>query len=133
MFDQFINHLVEKASIKTKLGEQYMLAFAQGPDVYFVKSDLMYRLYTMYMGDDKKVTSRKRFYQLCGYYLYYERFVCRHGDEYYYYVKFNTESDFYKSHAWLIKKLILANDPSSLTDYIGTKDLTIYNKNLKGV
>ena len=131
MFNNFITNIVDQTSYKRHLGEFHMLEFAKGKDVYFIKSDLLYRLYALYMGDNKKIKHRPEFYRRCGAYLYYEKLNCLHGDEYYYYVRFNVQDPFYQENEHLIKELILANDPSTLTDYIGTKDIHSYNKNLK--
>lgn len=131
MFSKFIHDVVDNDVLKTHLSEQYMLEVSQKEGVWFVKSPVMYRLYTLYTGDGDKINSRSAFYRKCGTYLYYERLTCAHGDEYYYYVKFNTESDFYKEHHKFIKELILAEDPTTLDDYIGLKDLNAYNKELK--
>lgn len=130
MFNNFIKQVIDTTSYKQILTEKKMLEFAQADKVYFVKSDLLYRMYTLFSNEDKKLT-RPEFYRKCGYYLYYERLTCVHGEEYYYYVRFNEDSPFYKEHKELIKRLIIVNDPSRLEDYIGLKDIDSYNLKLK--
>lgn len=132
MFTKFINDIVNPISFKAIISEEEMLNLSKKEGVYFVKSPVMYRLYTMYMGESKKISERSAFFRMCGNYLYYERFICSHGDEYYYYIKFNTKSKFYQEHAVLIKEMILASDPENLLNYTGNKDLTTYNLELKG-
>ena len=118
--------LISKESVKTITTEDAMNEFAQEDDVVLVHSNILYRFYTIYNNDRYVIEDRPRFFRKVGMYLYYERFVCEHGDEYYYYIKFNEDSYFYREHKDLIRLLITATNPSTLTDYIGDKDLSIY-------
>lgn len=131
MFTQFIEDLIDKDSFKVVVSEEAMSKLAQEKDVYCVHSPILYRLYILYINDIIKPEDRPTFYRKAGMYLYYERFNCTHGDEFYYYIKFNVNSTFYQEHQTLLKNMIIANDPSILVDYIGTKDLSDYNKQLK--
>ena len=131
MFQQFMTDLIHKDSFKRILSEDAMNNFAKEEGVLFVHSPILYRLYTLFAGDVPHVEDRPMFYRKAGMYLYYERFTCNHGEEFYYYIKFNKDSKFYQEHKFLIETLIVANDPSTLTDYIGTKDLHGFNKALK--
>lgn len=131
MTQRFINELLHVDSFKTILSEDSMNELSQDQNVYLIHSQAMYRVYGLYVNNETKMETRPRFFRKMGVYLYYERFTCTHGDEYYYYVKFREGSEFYKEHEAFIKMLILANDPSTLDDYTGSKDLTIYNKQLK--
>lgn len=130
MFTKFLSDLVDRESFRRNLSEEAKNEFAEKEDVYFVHSPVMYRLYTMYASTEK-IKERRRFFRLMGAYLYYDKFPCRHGDEFYYYVKFNKDSAFYQEHKALIDILILSADPENLEDYIGNRDLTIYNQILK--
>jgi hypothetical protein len=131
MFKQFMTDLISTDSFKKVLSEQAMADFAKRPGVFLVHSPILYRLYTLYTEGTEDIEERPVFYRKAGAYLYYERFTCNHGEEFYYYVRFNTESLFYQEHRHLIEILILGSDPSTITDYIGTRDLTVYNKTLK--
>jgi len=131
MFKEFMTDLIHNDSVKRVISEDAMIKFAKEEDVLFVQSPILYRLYVLYAVDHPSIEDRPLFYRKVGMYLYYERFTCNHGEEFYYYIKFNKSSKFYQEHKFLIETLILANDPSTLTDYIGTKDLNIYNKSLK--
>lgn len=131
MFTQFIEDLIDKDSFKVLISEEAMNKLAQEKDVYCVHSSILYRLYVLYIDDITKPEERPAFYRKAGVYLYYERFSCVHGDEFYYYIKFNVNSTFYQEHQTLLKNMIIANDPSILVDYIGTKNLSDYNKQLK--
>ena len=131
MFQQFMTDLVHKDSFKRILSEDAMNNFAKEEGVLFVHSPILYRLYALYAADQPPIEERPVFYRKAGMYLYYERFTCNHGEEFYYYIRFNEESKFYQEHKFLIESLIVASDPSTLTDYIGTKDLHGFNKSLK--
>lgn len=131
MFKQFMDDLIDSKSIKVVLSLEAKDDFAKEDKVMFVHSPVLYRLYTLYVGDEGKKETRPTFYRKVGMYLYYEYFHCSHGTEYYYYIKFNEESAFYKEHEQLIKRLVLANDPVRLKNYTGFKPLNIYNSYLK--
>jgi len=131
MFKKFMTDVISTDSFKKVLSEEAMYDFAKAPKVYLVHSPILYRLYALYTADQPPIEERPVFYRKVGMYLYYERFTCRHGDEFYYYIRFNQHSEFYKEHKDLIKSLILASDPTEFKDYIGTKDLTVFNQSLK--
>lgn len=131
MFSQFMADLIKPESFKTTLSEQAMFEFSQEPGVLLVHSPVLYRLYSLFSEKQTEIEERPTFYRKVGAYLYYERFSCKHGDEFYYYIKFNEASEFYKEHQYLLELLILSSDPMTLTDYVGTKNLTGYNKPLK--
>lgn len=134
MYKRFIDELVDKQSIKLVMSQEAKEIFANQPKVALVHSLVFYRLYVLYakgvdVGAD--LVTRSTFFRLVGAYLYYDKFPCQHGEEYYYYIQFNEDAPFYQEHRSLIEQLILSNDPSTLHDYIGTRDLMGYNKYLK--
>lgn len=131
MFREFMSSVILKDSFKTLLTEQAMYEVAQHPDTLIVHSPVLYRLYTLFVAGREHVEERPMFFRKVGTYLYYERFNCKHGNEFYYYVRFDKASTFYKEHKDLIELLVLSNDPSTLTDYEGSKDTSIYNRTLK--
>lgn len=134
MFEQFMTDLIDETSFKILMTEEAMNTFASYPDVVFVQAPSLYRLYTLYLSNTGKKTikiKRALFYRKVGSYLYYEKLMCTHGDEYYYYIRFNKDSDLYKTHNVLIKALLKQRAPLTLTDYIGTKDLSRYNVIIK--
>lgn len=130
MFKQFIDDLIDSSSIKVIMTAEAKDNFAEEEGVLFVHSPILFRLYTLYAEGAVK-EDRPAFYRKAGAYLYYEHFYCTHGEEYYYFIKFNKDSLFYQEHEDLIKQLVIANDPTTLLTYIGTKPLDIYNKSLK--
>jgi hypothetical protein len=131
MFKEFMNDLIGSRSFKKVLSEQAMADFAKEPGVLLVHSPVLYRLYALYTADKPSIEERPVFYRKAGMYLYYEKFTCNHGEEFYYYIKFNQSSEFFKEHKTLIESLVRASSPSTLTDYIGTRDLSSYNQFLK--
>lgn len=131
MFRQFMADLIGTASFKKVLSEQAMADFAKEEGVILIHSPILYRLYALYVGEDVSIEDRPSFYRKAGAYLYYERFTCNHGDEFYYYVKFNQSSKFYQEHRDLINLLVESNGPETLADYIGTRDLESYRTTLK--
>ncbi len=131
MFKEFMTDLIGTTSFKRVLTEQAMNEFAKEKGVFLVHSPVLYRLYALYTADKSPIDERPVFYRKAGMYLYYERFTCNHGEEFYYYIRFNQNSKFYQEHKFLIETLIVASDPSTLTDYIGTKDTQVFNQSLK--
>jgi len=131
MFKKFMSDVIGPSSFKKILTEQAMRDFSKQPDVLLVHSPVLFRIYALYAQTDETYEDRPTFFRKVGKYLYYERFNYAHGDEFYYYIKFNTESAFYQEHKDFIKLLILSSEPSMFNDYVGDRSLTQYNKSLK--
>ena len=86
-------------------------------DAVQIKATTLYQIYkhNVYPSSDDRLTM-KQFFHVCGQYLYYDKYVCDHGTEFYYYVKFNDENEMYKLTEPVIQKRITANAPDTLKD-----------------
>lgn len=129
MLHEFLREIIHPDSFKTKLTVQAKDELAAQDRVYFIHSPVFYSMYALYAGS--KAIDRIEFYKYMGFYLYYEKFFCTHGNEFYYYVKFNERSEFYKMNQQMIDMLVLGADPTTLTDYLGSYDVNNYNNFLK--
>ena len=87
------------------------------PHATLVKATTLYQLYkhNVYTTDGR--LSLKEFFRVAGQYLYYDKYVCDHGTEYYYLVIWNKEHPIYQATEDLIVRRTEANAPETLTDF----------------
>lgn len=135
MYNNFINELIDtsvfKPTVVIRRDQPYMFKrLKEDEDILAVHSNVLYQLYALY-ADGAQIETRPTFFRMVGLILQYEKLHCKHGDEYYYLLKFNESSAFYQKHKELIERMILESDPSTLYDYYGTNDINSYNKVLK--
>lgn len=130
MFTQFMSDFVDKDTLKVVSSVEAKQQVINQSGVVFIHSPLLYKLYAMY-ADGKPIESRPTFYRKVGAYVFYDYFNCDHGSEYYYYIKINENSNFYREHKEFIERSILAADPSTLKNYNGHQRVDVFNKELK--
>lgn len=82
-----------------------------------VKATTFYQIYkhNVYPTSGKRL-GMKEFFHVCGQYFYYDKYVCDHGTEFYYYVAFNEDNQIYRATAPIINKRVWANRPDTLKD-----------------
>lgn len=87
------------------------------PRAALVKATTLYQIYkhNVYTTDGR--LTLKDFFRVAGQYLYYDKYVCDHGTEFYYLVIWNEEHPIYRATAELIVKRVEANAPSTLLDF----------------
>lgn len=113
-FQSFISPSCYKIDHNTT--ELRMIKQIQG--VLQVKATTLYQIYKHNVYEmDGRLTVRD-FYRVAGQYLYYDKYVCDHGTEFYYYVVFNADNEMYQLTQGLIRKRIAANNPSTLKDLV---------------
>lgn len=84
-----------------------------------VKATTLYQIYKNNVSDaDGSRLTMQEFFRVCGQYLYYDKYVCTHGTEFYYYVVFNRDNKIYRSIENITKKRIYCNSPEQLRDLI---------------
>lgn len=94
-------------------------AIKRRDDVKLIKATTFYQIYKHNVfGADGHRLDMKDFFRLCAQYLYYDKYICEHGTEFYYLVVFNPDDEMYQLTAELIDQRIEANSPSTLTDLI---------------
>jgi hypothetical protein len=87
-------------------------------DAVLVKATVLYQIYKHNVFENSGRLSVRDFYQIAGQYLYYDKYVCDHGTEFYYYVIFNEDNEMYKLTKSLLEKRIHAQRPELLKDLI---------------
>jgi hypothetical protein len=83
-----------------------------------VKATTLYQIYKHNVFENQGRLSLRDFYQIAGQYLYYDKYVCEHGTEFYYYVIFNENHPVYKLTEELLLKRIYVNRPETLKDLV---------------
>lgn len=111
-FNDFISQTVHKTSPSV---EEYSVV--RDMDTVLVKATTLYDFYRRYayMCSVTPVPLRT-FYQIARTYLYYDKFICDHGTEFYYYVVFNEASTIYNLLKTTITRRVGVEDPSNLHD-----------------
>jgi hypothetical protein len=110
---EFFHEFIDVTSHKV---EHTLEEFNKIQDSYLVKATTLYQIYKHNVfGQDERLSMRE-FFRVCGQYLYYDKYVCEHGTEFYYYVKFNENNKFYELTKELVHKRIDANSPENLRD-----------------
>lgn len=112
---EFFNGFISPVAHKVLHDAQEHLTLkALGP--HLVKATTLYQIYkhNVFVTDGR--LPLRDFYQVCGQYLYYDKYVCTHGTEFYYYVIFNEEDSIYQATSDLVLKRIEANAPHTLDD-----------------
>jgi hypothetical protein len=87
-------------------------------DAVLVKATTLYQIYKHNVFENSGRLEMRDFFQVAGQYLYYDKFVCKHGTEFYYYVVFNERNPMYQLTKSLIQKRVYANRPEALKDLI---------------
>jgi hypothetical protein len=109
-FDNFISHAVHKTSPSR---EEYGTV----QNSILVKATTLYDFYKRYahVCGETPVPIRT-FYQVARTYLYYDKYVCDHGTEFYYYVVFSDTNHVYNMLKTSITKRVAVEHPSRLQD-----------------
>jgi hypothetical protein len=87
-------------------------------DAVLVKATVLYQIYKHNVFETDGRLAMRDFFQIAGQYLYYDKYVCKHGTEFYYYVIFNEANEMYKLTKPLLEKRIHAQRPGLLKDLI---------------
>ena len=86
-------------------------------NVVMVKATVFYQIYKHNVfGSDGDRLTLQEFYRICSQYFYYDKYVCEHGTEFYYYIAFNVDNKMYQLTKYLIDKRVWNNRPSLLKD-----------------
>lgn len=83
-----------------------------------IKATTLYQIYKHNVFETDGRLPIKEFFQIAGQYLYYDKYICKHGTEFYYYVIFNETHPTYLLTKELLSKRIYANRPATLKDLI---------------
>lgn len=113
-FTAFLDHRCHKVAHSHREYDK-----VQGLDgIQLVKATTLFRIYkhNVYPTDGR--LSMKQFFLVAGQYLYYDKYICEHGTEFYYYVRFNSDNPMYAATAPVVQKRIERNSPEYLKDLI---------------
>ena len=114
---EFFNSYVSPTCHKISHNLTEYVSIKRRSDVKLIKATTFYQIYKHNVfGSDGHRLPMKDFFRLCGQYLYYDKYVCTHGTEFYYLVVFNSDNEMYQLTADLIDQRIEANGPQTLTD-----------------
>jgi hypothetical protein len=83
-----------------------------------VKATTLYQIYKHNVFEKDGRLPIRDFYHVAGQYLYYDKYICKHGTEFYYYVIFNENNPMYQLTKELLRKRIHADRPETLKDLL---------------
>ena len=114
---EFLNEFVDKTSHKIEHNVDEYDKIRNTPGVVMVKATTFYQIYkhNVFTEVDDRLTMR-RFFHVCGQFFYYDKYVCEHGTEFFYYVKFNPDNEMYQLTSNIIQQRVNAHGPDKLTD-----------------
>jgi len=113
----FLNNFIHPSCHKVQHDVTEYNQIKQLEGIKMIKATALYNIYkhNVFTNVDRRLTM-KQFFHICGQYLYYDKYVCRHGTEFYYYVKFNDANELYQIAEPILLKQIDANAPDTLDD-----------------
>jgi hypothetical protein len=114
---EFLNQFVNIVCHKIHHNLDEFDSIATRKDVLLIKATTFYYIYKHNVFGDERLSMRE-FFRVCGQYLYYDKYVCTHGTEYFYYVVFNKDHPMYQLTADIITKRVEADGPELLTDLL---------------
>lgn len=113
----FFNHFLSSSAHKTAPAVEEYKKVQDLHDVVQVKITTLYDLYKRYANlHNVTPVPIKAFYQLARIYMYYDKYVCDHGTEFYYYVVFNQDNHIYRAMAAAVSKRIAVEHPDTIGD-----------------
>ena len=115
---EFLQEFVSPSCHKLEHGLTELNEIKSTPGVVMVKATTFYQIYKHNVFGSRGRLSIQEFYQVCGQYFYYDKYVCTHGTEFYYYIVFNELNQMYKITKDIIIQRINANNPSTLQDLL---------------
>lgn len=115
---EFLQEFVSPSCHKLEHGLTELNEIKSTPGVVMIKATTFYQIYKHNVFDSRGRLSMQEFYQVCGQYFYYDKYVCTHGTEFYYYIVFNELNQMYKITKDIIIQRINANNPLTLQDLL---------------
>jgi len=115
----FLQDFINPVSHKVMHTPQEFNKIKKLSNVVMIKATTFYQIYkhNVYPTSGDRLTM-KEFFHACGQYFYYDKYICTHGTEFYYYVAFNNDNKMYQATAPIVAKRIWANRPDTLKDLI---------------
>ena len=116
---EFFNGFVSPACHKVAHNLTEYESIRMRADAKLIKATTFYQIYKHNVfGSDGHRLQMKEFFRICSQYLYYDKYICTHGTEFFYHVVFNQGNEMYALTADLIDKRIEADAPGMLTDLV---------------
>ena len=112
----FLQEFVNPVSHKVEHNSTEFERIKKLSNVTMIKATTFYQIYkhNVYPTDDR--LTMKEFFNACGQYFYYDKYICKHGTEFYYYVAFNPSNIMYQATRAIINKRVWAHRPATLKD-----------------
>lgn len=116
---EFFKEFVSPVCHKVNHNLEEFTALKHNENVVLVKATTFYQIYkhNVFGVDGRRLTIQE-FFHICGQYLYYDKYICTHGTEFYYYVIFNEGNETYQLTKDLLSKRIWSNRPELLSDLL---------------
>jgi hypothetical protein len=116
---EFMQNFISPSSYKIEHDLAEYNQIKANPRVRMVKATTFYQIYkhNVFGGGEDRL-SMKDFFRVASQYFYYDKYVCEHGTEFYYYIVFNEEDRMYILTKDIVEKRIQANRPELLKDLL---------------
>lgn len=114
---EFLQEFINPVSHKVEHNPIEFARIKSLTKIKMIKATTFYQIYKHNVFDkSEKRLTMKQFFHVCGQYFYYDKYVCEHGTEFYYYVAFNEDHHMYQVTKAIINKRVWANRPDTLND-----------------
>lgn len=111
---EFLQDFVSPSSHKIAHNHEEYMQIKKKAKV--IKATTFYQIYQHNVFETDGRLSMREFFRVCGQYFYYDKMVCTHGTEFYYYIIFNGNNPMYQLTKALMQRRIDANTPETLDD-----------------
>jgi hypothetical protein len=122
---EFFNGFVDPICHKVEHDTPEMQSVRIHPGLLMIKATTFYQIYkhNVFGTDDR--LSLQDFFRVAGQYLYYDKYVCKHGTEFYYLVVLNPQNRMVALTKNLIESRVRANRPETLSDLVHVLTATV--------
>lgn len=126
---EFFNHYLDKSTHKLLQNLEEYNRVKDTPGVLMIKATTFYQIYKHLVFTNEGRLGLQDFYKMSALYLYYDKYVCDHGTEFFYYIKLNVNHPLYTIMHRLVQEKIKRNGPEHLDDLRHIVEaVTKYNK-----
>lgn len=116
---EFFNGFISPSCHKIQHNLEEYRKVKENINVHVIKATTFYQFYKHNVfGPDNDRLSMRDFFRICGQYLYYDKCLCYHGTEFYYYVIFNEDDPTYLLLKDFLEKRIAVDGMDTLNDLI---------------
>lgn len=114
----FFTEFIDSRSYKLMHSVDELTEIKKIDSVVLVKATTLYQIYKHNVFASEERLGMRDFFKIAAQYFYYDKYVCEHGTEFYYYVIFNEDDSRYALTKPVVDARVEANSPKTLHDLL---------------